>query len=188
MKGQKGGIFVDDLLIIDLFFCRNEAAIYELSKKHGKLARSVAMNILHNSEDADECMNDSYLGMWNSLPPERPRVLPAFFVSVTRNTALKLYRYRSAEKRKFIMAELTELSGTSPSPEDEISYASLVISDFLGTLDKRSRVLFMRRYYLGESVADAARAVGMTENSAGVKLSRLRARLKKELSEEGITV
>ena len=179
---------MDDLSIIDLFFVRDESAITELQKKHGKLARSVAMNILHNREDTDECMNDSYLGMWRSLPPERPRVLPAFFTSVTRNIALKLYRYKSAEKRRLIMEELTEFSGTSPSPEEEINYAALVISDFLGTLDKRSRVLFMRRYYLGESVADAASAVGMTEDCAGVKLSRIRAKLKKELAEEGITV
>jgi len=179
---------MNDAEIIDLFWARSESAITELGKKYDRLARSVAMNILHNQQDTEECMNDSYLGMWNSLPPEKPQVLPAFFTAITRNIALKLYRHHHASKRNAIMEELTEFTASTPSPEEEINYAADIISDFLSALDKQSRVLFMRRYYLGESVADAAKAVGISENHAGVKLSRMRAKLKKVLIEEGILI
>ena len=174
--------------IIDLFWRRSEQAISELGGKYDRLARSVAMNILHDTPDTEECMNDSYLAMWNSLPPKRPQVLSAFFTSVTRNLALKLYRYRNASKRCAIMEELTEFNASSPSPEEEISFAAEIISGFLSGLDRDSRVLFMRRYYMGESVADAARTVGLSENAAGVKLSRMRAKLKKALLKEGIEI
>ena len=179
---------MNDADIIGLFWERSEDAITELAGKYDRLARSVAMNILHDRLDTEECMNDSYLGMWNSLPPEKPQILPAFFTAITRNLALKLYRYKSASKRNAIMEELTDLTTTTPSPEEEIGYAANIISCFLSTQDKKSRVLFMRRYYMGESVADAAKTVGMTENHAGVRLSRMRAKLKKILEKEGITV
>lgn len=179
---------MNDAQIIDLFWMRSETAIPALAGKYDRLARSVAVNILHDDSDTEECMNDSYLGMWNSLPPNRPDVLPAFFTAVTRNIALKLYRRKNAAKRSGVMEELTEFSGTSPSPEEEIGEAAAVINAFLKRQDKVSRVLFMRRYYLGESIADAARAVGITENHAGVKLSRMRAKLKRKLTEEGINV
>lgn len=179
---------MNDAEIIGLFWERSETAITELSKKYDRLARSVAMNILHDRLDTEECMNDSYLGMWNSLPPEKPQILPAFFTAITRNLALKLYRYKNASKRYAIMEELTDFVTSVPSPEEEIGYTADVISRFLSTQDKASRVLFMRRYYLGESVAEAAKAIGITENHAGVKLSRMRAKLKKALQEEGVTV
>ena len=86
------------------------------------------------------------------------------------------------------MAELDDFTSSSPSPEEEINFAAEIISKYLGTLDTPSRVLFMRRYYMGESVADAARAVGISENNAGVKLSRMKAKLKKKLEEEGIEI
>jgi len=179
---------VNDADIIGLFWARSETAITELAGKYDRLARSVAMNILHDRLDTEECMNDSYLGMWNSLPPEKPQVLPAFFTAITRNLALKLYRYKSASKRNAILEELTDMTTTTPSPEEEINFAADIISNYLSTQDKQSRVLFMRRYYLGESIADAANAVGMSENHAGVRLSRMRVRLKKILQEEGIHI
>jgi len=179
---------MNDVEIIDLFWKRSETAITELSKKYDRLARSVAMNILHSREDTEECMNDSYFGMWNTLPPERPQILSAFFTSVTRNIALKKVRYNTASKRHAIMEELDDFATSTPSPEEEINFTADLISDFLSRQDKASRVLFMRRYYLGESIADAAKAVGITENHASVKLSRMRTKLKKELEEEGIIV
>ena len=177
---------MNDAEIISLFWCRSESAITELGNKYDRLARSVAMNILHDRLDTEECMNDSYLGMWNSLPPEAPEVLPAFFTAVTRNLALKLYRYKKASKRNAIMEELTDLSAEMPSPEEEINYTAEIINNFLKYQSKRDRILFMRRYYLGESVADAANNVGITENLAGVRLSRMRSKLKKFLESEGV--
>ncbi len=178
---------MNDSDIIGLLWERSENAITELKNKYDRLARSVAMNILHDSLDAEECMNDSYLGMWNSLPPERPKILPAYFTAVTRNIALKQYRRKTAAKRG-PTEELTETSAVSASPEEEIGLAGEVISGYLSTVDQRSRVLFMRRYYFGDSLADAAKAVGMSANRAGVRLSRMRDRLKKILKEEGIEV
>jgi len=110
---------VNDAEIIGLFWTRSETAITALADKYDRLARSVAMNILHDRLDTEECMNDSYLGMWNSLPPEKPQVLSAFFTAITRNLALKLYRYKSASKRNAIMEELTDLVTATSSPEEE---------------------------------------------------------------------
>ncbi len=179
---------MNDVEIIDLFWKRSETAITELANKYDRLARSVAMNILHDRLDAEECMNDSYLGMWNSLPPKRPQVLPAFFTRITRNAALNHYRYKNAEKRSAIMVELSDFTTAAVSPEEEINYAGQVISAFLEKQDKQSRVLFMRRYYMGDSIREAADAVGMTENAATVKLCRMRAKLKEVLLKEGIEV
>ncbi len=181
-------MLMNDTDIIDLFWARSEQAISALADKYDRLARSVAMNILRDRLDAEECVNDSYLGMWNSLPPKRPQVLPAFFTTITRNLALNRYRHNTAQKRHAIMEELTDLTSTAPSPEEEINYTGQVISDFLQKQDKQSRVLFMRRYYMGESIRDAAGFVGMTENAATVRLYRLRAKLKEILLKEGIEV
>lgn len=179
---------MNDVNIIELFWERSETAIMELGNKYDRLARSVAMNILHDRLDTEECMNDSYLAMWNNLPPQRPEVLPAFFTAITRNIALKMTKQKTAKKRKAIIVELTDWEASSPSPEEEINYSAEIISNYLFSLDKSSRILFMRRYYLGESVANAAKAVGITENYAGVKLSRIRNNLRIILEEEGITV
>ncbi len=179
---------MSDTDIIDLFWARSEKAISELADKYGRLANSVAMNILRDRSDAEECVNDSYLGMWNSLPPKRPQVLPAFFTRITRNLALNRYRHNTAQKRYAIMEELTDMVSSAPSPQEEINYAGQVISAFLEKQDKQSRVLFMRRYYMGESVKDASRAAGVSENYGAVKLSRMRAKLKEILLKEGIEV
>ena len=179
---------MNDADIIELFFNRSEGAIKALEEKYDRQARSVAMNILGDSQDAEECMNDSYFGMWNSIPPERPEVLPAYFTAVTRNTALKLYRKRRASKRTVIMEELTDMTSGVTLFEDDVDRVSVIINGFLAKQDKRARVLFMRRYYFGDSIPEAAKAVGMTVNGATVKLSRMRARLKKELESEGIIV
>lgn len=181
-------MLMNDTDIIDLFWARSEKAISALADKYGRLARSVAMNILSDRLDAEECVNDSYLGMWNSLPPQRPQVLPAFFTKITRNLALNRYRYNTAKKRQAIMEELSDFVSTTPSPEEEINYAGQVISMFLESQDKQSRVLFMRRYFMGDSVKDAGAAVGIKENTAAVKLARMRAKLKEVLLKEGIEV
>ncbi|MBE6540870.1 MAG: sigma-70 family RNA polymerase sigma factor [Ruminococcaceae bacterium] len=179
---------MNDTEIIDLFWARSENAITELQTKYDKYARAVAMNILRDPLDTDECMNDSYLGMWNSLPPHRPQILPAFFTAVTRNTALKLYRYRSSPKRPAPTEELTDLVGSVPSPEEEIGGISESISEFLATLERDSRILFMLRYYLGESISDCAKTMGISDGSARVKLMRLRNKLKEKLEKEGFTI
>ena len=181
-------MLMNDIDIIDLFWARSEQAISALADKYGRLARSVAMNILRDRLDAEECVNDSYLGMWNSLPPNRPQVLPAFFARITRNLALNRYRHNTAQKRCAIMEELTDLTSATPSPEEEINLAGEIISAFLEKQDKQSRVLFVRRYYMGDSVKEASKIAGVSENYGAVKLSRMRAKLKEALEKEGIKV
>ncbi len=179
---------MDDKAIIALFWQRSERAIPELTGKYGRLVLSVAMNILHSAQDSEECVNDGCLGMWNSLPPERPTILPAYFTALVRNAALKLYRYRNAKKRCAIMCELSDLVGEAQPTESESGEITRVLNKFLESLDKNSRLLFMRRYYLGMSVEKAALTLGITGNNASVKLSRLRAKLRKMLESEGITI
>ncbi len=179
---------MDDNEIVDLFRKRSENALSALEGAYGRLARSAARAILRDERDVEECLNDSFLVMWNRIPAENPACLPAFFVSVTRKIALKIVRYRDAAKRGIVPEEYDDGSAVSRETRETMGIVSDVLSDFLGRLDTRSRVLFLRRYYLGESVAEAARATGITENHAGVKLLRLRAKLKKELEKEGITI
>ena len=179
---------MDDKTIIELFWQRSEKAIPALTDRYGKLAMRVAMNILQNEQDSEETLNDGCLAMWNSLPPNRPTILPAYFTTLVRNLALKLYRYKHAVKRCAIMCELDDLVSEAPATDFDAGTINRVLNEFLVSLDSGARLLFMRRYYLGMSVESAAEGLGMTPNNAYVKLSRLRARLKTMLESEGITI
>lgn len=177
-----------DKTIIDLFWSRSESAIPALSEKYGRIAGRVAMNILGDPRDSEECLDDGYMGMWNSLPPNRPDSLCAYFVAMVRNLALRLYRYKHAVKRSAIMCELDDLITGSAVTDADSRAITAVLNKFLASLDRGSRLLFTRRYYLGMSIPEAADGLGITENNASVRLSRLRAKLKKMLESEGINV
>lgn len=184
---------MEDSRIIELFFARSEQAITELSLKYGKLLLHIAHNILGDREDAAECVNDTYLGVWNSIPPNRPDPFIAYICRIARNQALKKYRSRTADKRKSSLAlSFEELEGTLSciSAEDmwTAKETGAEINRFLETLDKESRVMFVRRYYFSDSVGNIARIFSMTENHVSVKLSRMRKQLKKYLAEKGILV
>lgn len=184
---------MEDSRIIELFFARSEQAITELSLKYGKLLLHIAHNILGDREDAAECVNDTYLGVWNSIPPNRPDPFIAYICRIARNQALKKHRSRTADKRKSSLAlSFEELEGTLSciSAEDmwTAKETGAEINRFLETLDKESRVMFVRRYYFSDSVGNIARIFGMTENHVSVKLSRMRKQLKKYLAEKGILV
>ncbi|MBO4229933.1 MAG: RNA polymerase sigma factor [Clostridia bacterium] len=177
-----------DSEIISLFWKRDESALRELRKKYDALARSVAGNLLGDARDAEECINDSYLGMWNSIPPQKPAFLSAYFCGITRNLALKRLRDSGAQKRSAVFDELTDLISVPAEPSDpeEVGKAADVINDFLSKQSRSSRVLFLQRYYLGKSIREAAKCAGMTESGAKTRLSRMRAKLKVKLEEEGI--
>ena len=179
--------------ILELFFGRSETAIYELDAKYGALCRSIAYNILGSHEDAEECVNDAYLSVWNSIPPARPEILRAYVARVVRNFSLSAWRKKSAAKRGGVSLALEELDESLPAPgtvETELGAKELaaIIGGFLDTLPAESRVIFMRRYYLGESCAEAARRTGLTEKNVSVKLCRIRARLKRYLIESGVII
>ena len=178
--------------IIQLFFERSEQAIGELDKKYGRVCHSVAYNILNNRQDAEECVNDAYLGTWNAIPPERPNPLLAFVCKIVRNLSLKRYEQNTAAKRNsrydVAMEELEGCLASSVTVEEEIEARELteIIQSFLDSLTKENRVIFLRRYWFSDSYADIARQVGISEKNVSVRLTRLRKDLRKYLMEREV--
>lgn len=184
---------MEDQKIIELFFARSELAIQALAAKYEKLLYKISFHILQDREDVAECLNDTYLGVWNAIPPARPNPLSAFVCKITRNLSLKKYRANTAAKRDATMdVSLEELEPCIPTPsaEEEWSAQELgrAINRFLHTLDKESRVLFVRRYWFSDSVGDIAKDLRISENLASVRLKRIRKRLKIYLEQEGYGV
>jgi RNA polymerase sigma-70 factor (ECF subfamily) len=180
--------------IINLFFERSEQAISELAKKHGSAVSRVALNILNDEEDAKECVNDTWLGAWNSIPPNRPDPLRTYVCKIARNLATKRYHTNSAKKRDsqydVALDELAECIPDSSSVEDYVEADELaaIINRFLDTLSYEDKFLFMRRYWFADSLADAAKMAGMSYNTAAVHLYRVKEKLKKTLLKEGVLV
>lgn len=183
---------MDDGRIIELFFARSEQAIAELSRKYGPLCRRVAGNILNDRRDAEECLNDAYLAVWNTVPPERPEPLAGYVCRIVRNLALKRHSANTARKRNSAYdAALDELadcfpSAASPEEEAEADAVAGIVNDFLGTLDARSRILFVRRFWYGDPIEELAGSFRMSRHAVSVRLSRIRKALRKRLEEEGV--
>ena len=183
---------MDDERIIELFFERSESAIRELDGKYGKAFHSLSFRILNNHSDAEECVNDSYFGTWNAIPPARPNPLFAFVCKIVRNISLKRYEQNTATKRNSFytvaMEELEDCLGSETTVEEEIEQKELVkiIEAFLNSLSKENRVIFMRRYWFSDSYADIAKRVALTEKTVSVRLTRIRKELRKYLSEREV--
>ena len=183
---------MDDEKIIALYWERNENAIRETEAKYGKYCYAIAYNILHSREDADECVNDTWYGAWDAMPPERPTKLRWFLARITRNIAIDRYRYESAKKRRgeveIAMDEYWECIPNEDAPmEDELALKE-AINAFLAALDLRSRVIFMRRYWYAMSVRDIAYGMSLSESYVSVSLHRTRMKFKDHLTKEGIFV
>lgn len=183
---------MDDALIVRLYWERNEQAIPATADKYGNYCTSIAQNILGSREDAEECVNDTYLNAWNSMPPHRPSVLSAFLGKITRNLSIKRYRRNTADKRgggqaAVILDEIAEFVSDTGSVEQEIDRRELVkaIDAFLGALSAEKRGVFLRRYWYFDSISDIASRFGMTESNVSVTLNRLRLKLRNCLSERG---
>lgn len=181
---------MDDRTIIELFGQRSEAAISETAKKYGALCGRVARNILANEQDAEECVNDAYLALWQAIPPTDPDSLGAFLCGITRNLALKKYEYNNSKKRRAVAdISLDELAGCLPDTADtDGDETAELINSFLGELDPVSRRVFIRRYWFMDSIAVIAGQYGMSRSKVKSMLHRLRGRLKKYLEKEGISV
>lgn len=184
---------MDDSSIIQLFQRRSETAISELMRQYGRLLRQLARNILPAEEDAEECVNDAALDVWNSVPPQEPRSLSAYACSLVRNRALDRRRYLMAEKRggadtaAQAQAELDALSGGDTVGEYlDAREVRQILQEFLASLSPENRVLFVKRYYFCESVAAIAKELSLSENAVSVRLSRLRARLGRMLQEREV--
>lgn len=182
---------MDDNAIIELFGERDERALSEVSDKYGRLCRGVAYNILGSEQDADECLNDTLAALWSSIPPAAPLSLGAYACGVARNLAHKRFDYNTAARRRTQNdISLDELAECLPDTASDDAGARLgeAINGFLATLTPEARRVFVRRYWMCESIADVARACGMSQAAVKTLLHRLRGRLKKYLEKEGITV
>lgn len=184
---------MEDKRIFQLLWQRAEAAIEVMTKHYGPRLYRTAMNILGRHEDAEESVNDTYLAVWDAIPPETPEPLAGYVYKTGRNLALKRLRYDTAQKRRRDYdLSLEELEGclAGASLQDEIDARLLgrAIDRFLDTLPAQSRILFLRRYWFGDSVMDIAKDRGMTQNAVSVSLSRTRDKLRIYLTEEGFSV
>lgn len=183
---------MDDNQIVQMYWDRDEKAILATSEKYGSYCLSIARNILGNHEDAEECVNDTYLNTWNSIPSNRPKMLSTYLGKIVRNLSFNLYKKKKAEKRgsgqiTLVLDELSELIADSGTPEDELDCKLLsdAINSFLADLPAEKRKLFVCRYWYADSVKDIAKRFEMTENNVSVALSRLRISLHNYLLESG---
>lgn len=183
---------MEDSKIIDLFFLRSEQAIAELERKYGPLCKHLALHILNSKEDAEECVNDAFLAVWGQIPPNRPDPLRAYVCRIVRNLSLKKYSRNTAKKRNsFYDMSLDELAECIPTPDTvearwDAKELGKLLDAFLGTLDRESRILFLRRYWFSQPLSQLASDFQITEHNAAVRLSRTRAKLKKYLLKEGM--
>lgn len=185
---------MDDIDIIELFFQRSEKAVAETQKKYGEFIRAIAFNIMGRAEDASECENDTYLKLWNSIPPERPECFKAYLGKITRNSALSRYRFNNAAKRDcrtiVLLSELNDCIPSENSIENEFDsvFLSQVISDWLRSIDEESRNLFIRRYWYGESIKELAEKMNVSPSKLSSLMFTLRKKLKKELIRKGVNI
>ena len=186
---------MDDAKIVQLYFERNEQAIEETANKYGRYCTSIANNILGNKEDVEECVNDTYLNTWNSIPPHRPKVLSTFLGKIVRNLAFNRYKHDHADKRgggemPLVLDELAECVSGSDNVADEYATKELVstINEFLSTLPEDKRKIFVRRYWYTESVVEIAKRYNMESTAVSMILSRLRTKLHNYLIERGYDI
>ena len=180
--------------IIELFFERSEQAISALDEKHGAAVSRVALNILGNAEDAEECVNDTWLGAWNSIPPKRPSPLRTYVCRIAHNLAITRWHANTAQKRSsrydLALDELAECVPDRENVEDAAAARELaeILNAFLDTLSYRDKFLFLRRYWYADPLPEVARMAGMRCNTAAVRLHRVREKLRKTLLKEGVPV
>lgn len=185
---------MNDSEIIDLFFERSEQAIVELSKKYGNICKHISINILNDPLDVEECINDAYLGIWNSVPPQRPNLLLAYVCRVVQNLSIKRYHFNTAEKRnsKYSLA-LDELEECIAAPNNnetdrEVPLLDEIIDNFLSTLSRDNRVMFIRRYWFSDSISEIAGLFGIPEHNVSARLCRIRKRMREYLTKKGVVL
>ena len=179
-------MILHDHEIVDLYHARDEYAIEVSQKQYGAYCHTVSMNILNSPPDAEECVNDTYLKAWNTIPPQKPFSLKDYLGRLVRHLSIDRYRAMRRAKRNIHMTEaLDELTMISPETAADNPALTEALDDFLGKLTPTDRALFLGRYWYFYEVDDLARAYGMTANTVYVKLHRMRERLHKHLTERG---
>lgn len=185
---------MDDREIVALFEIRSENAIRQTAAQYGRYCHSIAFRILQNDQDAEECVSDTYLRVWNAIPPACPTNLQTFLGKITRNLALNRYEKRTADKRgggqmPLVLEELAEcLPDHDWETRCETTDIREALNRFLQGLPKETRVIFVRRYWFMQSANEIALALGISPNRVNVTLHRTRRKLQTYLKQEGITV
>lgn len=175
---------MEDKALLQMLFDRVEAVFEALAQRFGRRLTQTAKNILSSNEDAEECVNDTYLAIWNAIPPARPDPLAPYVYRTGKNIALNRLRARNTRKRGGYVLSLEELAGqvSAPAADREPGRG---LNDWLRTLSKQDRAIFLRRHWFGDSVKDIAKAAAMTEGAVSVRLHRLKNQLKAYLTKEG---
>lgn len=186
---------MDDGQIIDLYWARSETAIWETANKYSKYCHAIAYNILYNNEDAEECVNDTYLRAWGGMPPQRPNRLSTYLGKITRNLSLNKYEKYTAEKRGFgqvplVLEELQNCIPAASSVEQTIEDEALagILNSFLADLPADTRKIFMRRYWYLSPIKEIAADYGFSESKVKMTLFRARNELKQILEKGGIAL
>lgn len=181
-----------DTEIIELYWKREESAISETDKKYGRYLYRIAYNIVHDDLDCEECLNDTYLGTWNRIPPSRPNVLQLFLSKIMRNIAVDRYRKNRAKKNvpSELLVSLNELEdclSVTPSVEEQYLIDDLrrVLNDFLHSQNERACTTFICRYYYADQINDIAAMVGVSKRTVLRELVRMRSELRQRLEKEG---
>ena len=186
---------MDDERIIELFWSRDEGAVPAAQGKYGAYCRAVALGILGDARDVEECVNDALYRLWNAIPPERPHSLRAFVGRITRNLAINTLRDASRQKRgggeaELVFDELADCLASDTTPERAVENAQITecIDRWLASLRTEQRVAFVRRYWYLDSVPSLAARMGWTQSKTASLLMRLRASLREALISEGISI
>ena len=183
---------MDDGKIIELFFARSGDAVSELDKKYGRTMMALSKNILHNEQDAEECLNDAYLGIWHAIPPEKPSPLSAYVHKVIRNVSLKRYRRNTAAKRDarntVSIEEIADILPDNYDVTEQITESELsdVLNSYLSRLDRVNLYIFMHKYWYFDPVSEISEKLGMTEAAVYLRLQRMKNGLNKHLIQKGV--
>lgn len=184
---------MEDAKIIDLYFARSEEAICQTDAVYGKRLFSLADRILRNAQDSEESVSDTYLKTWETIPPKRPAYFYAYLAKICRSFALGKLDWKAAAKRKADVVSLTdEMALCIPDQRKEAEMSAKEIgramNGFLENLSQESRVIFLRRYWFCDSIAEIAERYGISESKVKMRLHRTRKQLADFLNKEGITV
>ena len=180
---------MNDQEIISLYFDRDEQAIAETDKRYGKTCMQVSMSILNSHPDAEECVNDTYLKTWNSIPPAKPHSLCAFLCRIVRNLSLNRLKELTAAKRsRDLTVSFEELEACIPLPDEKSPELAELLESFLRKEGETDRILFVGRYWFACSVEDLARRTGLTRRAVHMRIFRTRERLRAYLTERGYGV
>jgi RNA polymerase sigma-70 factor (ECF subfamily) len=176
--------------IIALYWARNENAIKHTDDKYRAYLLKIANNILKDMQDSEECLNDTYLSAWNTIPPERPYLLKAYLSAIIRNQSLMVGRRQKAQKRAAMSqaVSLSELEDVLADVRetDDAHMLAMVIESYIASLDKDQRYIFLGRYYFGKSIDDIASEMGVSRSKVSKQIAYIKQTLREKLQEEGI--